>query len=104
MKITGYYFYISIGIIYFSFMTVIVDRILGYTQIEKACDGIYGYRIIMKDDPEKRIECDTMRKGYKTKKFIYMLNLGVVSIFIGAYLVNTKYENGGVGIALGNMI
>lgn len=95
----------TLGFVYVFFLSLLVDRLLNYDRVEQICDTKemqYGT-----DQYKTRLNvCKKVNSEYDTKKFMYMVVLGVMSVMGGAYMVQSdpKYTTGGAGVALGGMI
>lgn len=100
-----YFTYITIGFVYVFFLSLLVDRLLNYDRVEQICDTKnmqYGT-----DQYNTRVNvCKKTTNDYDTKKFMYMVVLGVLSVLGGGYLVQSdpRYTTGGCGVALGGVI
>jgi len=100
-----YFTYIAIGFVYAFLVSLIVSRILNYDRVEKECD----MKNMTIDNPQRTAHVETCRKAmndFDSKKFFYMIIIGVLSILGGAYMakVDHRYMTGGLGIALGGLM
>ncbi|VBB18737.1 hypothetical protein YASMINEVIRUS_1269 [Yasminevirus sp. GU-2018] len=100
---SNYYIYIAIAFVYAFFMALLVDRLLNYDRVEKVCDtsSVKG-----QDYTDRYQACRKAQKEYDTRKFTYMIVLGVFSIFGGAFLARSDkmYETGGWGVSAGGLM
>ncbi len=101
-----YFTYIAIGFIYAFLVSLLVNRILNYERVEKVCDVGKEIKI---DDPQRNARGAACRKAvdeYDSKKFFYMIIIGVVSMLGGGYLARSdpRYMTGGLGVALGGLM
>jgi len=99
--------YITIAFVYAIFLSLLVDRILNYDRVEKVCNvSIMPYfNKSEEESPDKFKMCQDAKKEYDTQKFIYMIVLGLLSLFGGAFLAryDNNYTTGGMGVALGGI-
>jgi len=93
--------YLTIGIVYFLFLQLLVDRFLGYEKIEKVCT----LKNIISDPDGHGKLCTKLNDDYELKKYVYMVVLGALSMGGGLYLAQSDemYLVGGCGLALGGL-
>lgn len=100
---SSYLIYITIAFVYAFFLALLVDRLLNYDDnVEKVCDvsNLTGQEYI-----DRNQVCRDAQKKYDSQKFVYMIIIGVLSIFGGIFLVkyDTDYTTGGMGVTLGGV-
>lgn len=104
--------YLAIGLAYVILMSLVVDQLLGVEVVDKACsfDSLgqnAGQSVEQSTNKllEKYGTCKAVKNTFDSKKFVYMIVIGAISIFAGGYLAKSdpKYLTGGMGIALGGM-
>jgi hypothetical protein len=102
-----YMIYVTIGIIYAVFISLLVDRSLNYDKVENTCDQIYNksYRNNLDTSDDPKSECNKVTEDFHSRKYLAMIVVGVLSVFGGAYLgaSNPMYATGGYGVALGGL-
>jgi Na+/proline symporter len=93
--------YLTIGVVYFLFLQLLVDRFLGYEKIEKSCTS----KNIINNPDEYGKLCTKLRDEFELKKYVYMVVLGALSMGGGLYLAKSDktYLVGGCGLALGGL-
>jgi len=106
MSNTQYYLYIVIGVVFAFFVSLLVDRFLDYEKIEKKCDtnNIGDLMYNTEQYKKRKADCDPIKKDYDTKKFVYMVVIGIFGLFIGSYLAaqDPAFAIGGSGVAFGS--
>ncbi len=92
--------YLTVAFVYVLFVSLLVDKLLGYEDMENMCKNMYG------KDQSLFNKCSQLRDDFALKKFSIMVLFGVTSIFTGMYLAknNTKLQAGGFGMALGGAL
>lgn len=99
--------YLAIGLAYVILMSLVVDQLLEIELVDKACsfDNIGQMSVNQSTDKvlAKYGTCKTVKNTFDSKKFVYMIIIGAISVFAGGYLARSdpKYLTGGMGIALG---
>ena len=102
--------YLAIGLAYVILMSLVVDQLLGVELVDKACSfdsiGQTAGQTVEKSTDKflaKYGTCKAVSNTFDSKKFVYMIVIGAISIFAGGYLAKSdpKYLTGGMGIALG---
>ena len=88
---TYFYVYAVTAFVYAFFVALLVDRLLKYEDVEKVCKG------------NNSALCLKAEKAFNNKKFIYMMILGVFSVFSGAYIAgsNPGLRTGGISVCAG---
>lgn len=106
----SFYIELAIAFVYAFFIALLVDRLLGYDNVDKLCEHTGFIRSLTSPltDPNyetKRKACEDAKKDYEKKKFTYMILIGVASIFAGVLMAkaNNSYSTGGWGVALGGL-
>lgn len=111
---SSHYIYLVIGLIYALLMSLIVDKVLDHSKVDKACSMDSGMRIISYSGTSHNTKytndadriCDVLTKKYKSKKFTTMIMLGVCSMLLGAFFISNspEYHTGSLGISLGGVL
>src|SRR6185503_14458635 len=100
-----YLTYLAIGFIYVFLLSVLIDRILNYERVEKIC-STQNMQIGSEQYNEQIDDCKKAINAHNSKKFMYMIIVGVASILGGGYLAryDDRFMTGGLGIALGGLM
>lgn len=105
-----YFISLTIGFVYVFFLSLLVDRLLNYDRVDQICNtgnaGAAGNAQVVLDIKYSTQDgaCEKVRNDYNTRKFIYMVVLGVLSIIGGGCLAkNEKYATSGTGIVIGGV-
>jgi hypothetical protein len=91
---TSFYIYIVTAFVYAFFIANLVERLLNYDHVEKVCKN------------NDVLTCINTEKAFNNKKFIYMMILGILSVFGGAYisLVSPEFKTGGCEVCTGGIL
>src|ERR1700686_4725854 len=79
----SYCLYLTIAIVYAFFMAFLVDRILHSDRDDAICEGVtiydYGCNSMTSEAKNKANKCRKINEDNTTKKFTFMIIIGVAS-------------------------
>lgn len=105
------YVYITIAFVYAFLVSLIVDKMLNYSRVEKVCENRIELQDILNDKKLKehsaqREVCLKASDAYDEQKFTYMFAIGILS-FLGGSMI-ARYEKslatGGMGLSIGGIV
>jgi hypothetical protein len=103
-----YLVYVTIGVVYVTLVSLLIDRVLGYEQLEKDCEYRFTTNLNLaqrdREDARRKV-CEKRREEYEGKRFSHMMIVGVASLLVGGYVttLNNSYNVAGAGVALGGL-
>jgi uncharacterized membrane protein len=103
-----YLVYVTIGIVYVTLVSLLIDRVLGYDKIESDCKYRFMPNMTLEQQEEeegRRGHCEGRRNEYQDKRFSHMMIVGVISLLVGGYVttLDGSYNVAGAGVALGGV-
>ena len=103
-----YLVYVTIGVVYVTLISLLIDKVLGYENLEQECDFRFlGNMTLEQQEVEnaRRAQCGARREEYQVKRFTHMMIVGVASLLVGGYVttMDGSYYVAGAGVALGGV-
>jgi uncharacterized membrane protein len=103
-----YLVYVTIGVVYITLVSLLIDRVLGYDKMEEECKYRFMPNMTLEQQEEEEIrqsQCKKRRREYQDKRFSHMMVVGVVSLLLGGYITTLEgsYNVAGAGVALGGV-
>ena len=103
-----YLVYVTIGVVYVTLVSLLIDRVLGYEQLEKDCEYRFTGNLNLGQkagEDARRAVCTKRREEYEAKRFSHMMVVGVASLLVGGYVttLDGSYNVAGAGVALGGL-
>lgn len=101
----NYWLYLLIGLVYAVLLSLIVDRLMRVERVYSACNDANSKFGTKEYDQANKL-CRDVSEKHNQDKFMYMIFLGLFSMFSGAYLARycDDYLVAGSGVSFGGSL